>query len=258
MKKSKVSLLAAALLLVLIAPQANAFIFTDFVAEAQRIEQMSQVAEYIQMFDTYRQVFDQYKAVFDDYYNSFHLVFSRLPAADWIDFSPSNWDRLTDHVITIWKTFDEGAWQSQVLALKTTPLYSNDPDYQAYADNLISLSEQQVARLKQEEADLIDLEAQDGAHNAAIQRFESRNGELVIGENDMGNEVALSQQIALTNAILIELASIQAETKVVEQRLLTDQKEERNLVMSMKQLEIDAQNGDFNNLNYLSTLSETR
>jgi hypothetical protein len=257
MKKSKASLLAAALLLVLIAPRANAFIFTDFVAEAQRIEQMSQVAEYIKMFDTYRQVFDQYKAVFDDYYKSFHLVYSRLPLADLIDFNASNWGRLNDHFITIWKTFDEGAWQSQVLALKTTPLYSNNPDFQAYADNLIGLSEQQVASLKQEEADLIDLQSQDAAHNDDIERFKSRNAELV-SEDQVDSEVALSQQVALTNAILIELASIQAETKVVEQRLLTDQKEERNLVTRMKQLEIDAQNGDFNNLNYLSTLTETR
>jgi hypothetical protein len=257
MKKCKVSLLAAALLLLLIAPRANAFIFTDFVAEAQRIEQMSQVAEYINMFDTYRQVFDQYKTVFDDYYKSFHLVYSRLPLADLIDFNASNWGRLNDHFITIWKTFDEGAWQSQVLALKTTPLYSNNPDFQAYADNLIGMSEDQVTRLKQEEADLISLQSQDAAHNADIERFKSRNAELV-SEDQADSEVALSQQVALTNAILIELASIQAETKVVEQRLLTDQKEERNLVMRMKQLEIDAQNGDFNNLNYLSTLTETR
>ena len=257
MKKSKVSLLAAALLLLLIAPRANAFIFTDFVAEAQRIEQMSQVAEYINMFDTYRQVFDQYKAVFDDYYKSFHLVYSRLPLADLIDFNASNWGRLNDHFITIWKTFDEGAWESQVLALKTTPLYSNNPDFQAYADNLIGMSEQQVASLKQEEADLIDLQSQDAAHDADIERFKSRNAELV-SEDLVDSEVALSQQVALTNAILIELASIQAETKVVEQRLLTGQKEERNLVTRMKQLEIDAQNGDFNNLNYLSTLTETK
>jgi len=250
-------ILIGALLLLLFASQANAFIFTDLVAYGQRIEMMAQTADYIQLFNTYRQQFDKYKAQFDDYYNSFHLVYSRLSASDLADFSPSNWGRLTDHFITIWKTFDEGAWQSQVLALKATPLYSNNPDYQAYADSLINLSEQQISRLKQEEADLIDLQAQDSAHSLAIQRFEGRNAELVLGDDQVGDEVALSQQIALTNAILIELATIQAETKVVEQRLLTDQKEERNLIMSMRQLEIAAQNGDFNNLNFLSTLTKT-
>jgi len=258
MKETKVSLFAAALLVLLVADRANAFIFTDLVAYAQRIEQMSQVAEYIQMFNTYRQEFDQYKTQFDNYYGSFHTVYHRLSAADWRDFIPTNWGRLNDHFITIWKTFDEGAWQSQVVALQTTPLYSNNPDFQAYADNLISLSEQQVGRLKQEEADLIDLQNQDAAHNTDIQNFENENAALVLGPDEIGNEVDLSQQIALTNSILIELATIQAQIKVVEQRLLTDQKEERNLVTSMKQLEIDAENGDFNNLNYLLSLTKTQ
>ena len=44
---------------------------------------------------------------------------------------------------------------------------------------------------------------------------------LVLGEDTPGNEIALSQQIALMNSILIEIASIQAEQKVVQQRLLT-------------------------------------
>ena len=76
--------------------------------------------------------------------------------------------------------------------------------------------------------------------------------------DQVGNEIALSQQIALTNAILIELASIQAESKVVEQRLLTDQKEQRNLIMRMKQLEIEAQKGDIRNLDYLQSITKTQ
>jgi hypothetical protein len=196
--------------------------------------------------------------VFDKYFNTFHTVYKRLSSADWADFTPSNWGRLKDHLITFWQTFDEGAWQTQVLALRVSPMYARDPDYRQYADSLISLSEDQVTQLKQEEAHLIDLQNQDVAHNDDLERFKARNAELALGNDQVGQEIALSQQVALTNAILIELASIQAETKVVEERLLTDQKEERNLIMRMKQLEIDAQNGDLMNLNQFVTLTKTK
>jgi len=60
------------------------------------------------------------------------------------------------------------------------------------------------------------------------------------------------------NSILIEIASIQAEQKVVQQRLLTDQKEARNLIMKMKQLEIDAQRGSIRSIDQLSELTRSR
>jgi len=254
----KRAILTATLLLFLIPGRADAFIFTDLVAKVQRIEMMLQTSQLIGQIDTYRNEFDKYKRVFDDYLKSFHSVYRRISSLDWKDFDPSNWIRLKDHFITIWKTFDEAAWQSQVLALRVSPLYSTNPDYKAYADDLISLSEQQVARLKQEEAHLIELQAQDAAHYDDLERFKSRNAALVVGSDQQGDEAALSQQIALTNAILIELASIQAESKIVEQRLLTDQKEERNLLMRMKQLEIEAHNGDLSNLQHLLALTKTK
>jgi len=111
-------------------------------------------------------------------------------------------------------------------------------------------------QLRREEAHLIALQAQDSEHHAALERFKSRNAALVQGGESEGNEVPVSQQIALTNAILIELAAIQAESKIVEQRLLTQQKEARNLIMRMKQLEIEAQAGDQRNLGLL--LEQTR
>ena len=65
-------------------------------------------------------------------------------------------------------------------------------------------------------------------------------------------------QVALTNAILIELASIHAESKLVEERLLTDQREQRNLIMRMQQLEIDARKGDVINLNRVLALTKAK
>ncbi len=246
-----------AALLLLIADQAKAFIFTDLVAKVQRIEMMAQADTLLNHVDTYRQEFDKYKQVFDKYYLSFQNVYRHLPAADWRNYRSTSWWQLKDHVITIWKTFDEPAWQAQILALQTTPLYSADPDYRAYADGLVQLSEDQMVQLKKEEAQLIDLQAQDAEHYQALERFRSVNASLVVGNNNAENEqVALSQQVALTNSILIELASIQAETKVVEQRLLTEQKEARNLITRMRQLEIEAQQGDLKNLDVL--LAQTK
>ncbi len=254
----KKTFLMAALLIVVVTNQAHAFIFTDLIAEAQRARMMVQAAETISQINSYRQEFDKYKGVFDSYFKTFHTVYKRLSSADWKDFTPSNWSQLKDHFITFWQTFDEGAWQTQVLALRVSPMYARDPDYRQYADSLISLSENQVAQLKQEEAHLIDLQNQDAAHNDDLERFKARNAELALGEDQVGQEIALSQQIALTNAILIELASIQAETKVVEERLLTDQKEQRNLIMRMKQLEIEAQKGDLMNLNQVLNLTKAK
>jgi hypothetical protein len=251
-------MLSVTLLSLLAANQAHAFIFTDIAAHVQRIQMIGQAAQYIQQLNSYRQEFAKYKTAFDDYFKSFHIVYRRLSSGDWQDFVPSNWALLKDHFITIWKTFDEGAWQSQVLALRTTPLYSINPDYRAYADSLISLSDEQVSQLKREEAHLIELQNQDLKHYEDLEKFKIRNEALTLGDDKVGNEIALSQQIALTNAILIELASIQTEIKVVEQRLLTDQKEQRNLITRMKQLEIDAQSGDLRNLDYLETLTKTK
>lgn len=254
----KKSMFIAALFLLCVAGEAKAFVFTDLVAKVQRIQMIAQASQYIQQINNYRQEFDKYKKEFDNYFKSFHLVYRRLSQADWRDFVPANWNRLKDHFITIWRTFDEAAWQAQVLGLRTSPLYSINPDYREYADNLISLSEEQVDRLKKEEVDLLELQKQDKEHNDDLERFKSRNAALTLGPDQVGNEIALSQQIALTNAILIELASIQAESKVIEQRLLTDQKEQRNLIMRMKQLEMEAENGDTRNFDYINSITKTQ
>ncbi len=251
-------MVCAALFLLVIADQANAFIFTDLVAKVQRIEMMAQANDLLNHIDTYRQEFDKYKKVFDKYYLSFQRVYRHLPSAAWVNFNSTSWGQLRDHVIAIWKTFDEPAWQAQILALETTPLYSSDPDYRAYTDRLVQLSEDQMVQLKREEAQLIDLQTQDAEHYDALQRFRSANASLVVGDSTADDEVMLSQQVALTNSILIELASIQAETKVVEQRLLTQQKEARNLITRMKQLEIEAQQGDLKNLDQLLAMTKSK
>ena len=241
------------LLCILYCGSARAFVFTDVAAHAQRVQMIGQAANTIREINSYRAEFERYKSTFDNYYRTFNSVYRKLSAADWRDFTPRDWTRLDDHFIRIWKTFDEGAWLSQVTSLRTTPMYARNPDYRTYADSLIDLSEQQMTQLKKEESHLLELQDQDARHKEDLERFKNRNASLAVGGSD---EIALGQQIALTNAILIELASIQAESKIVEQRLLTDQREQRNLIARMRQLELQAQSGDRRNLEHI--LSTTR
>ena len=207
-------LLSATLLVLLIPSRADAFIFTDLIAKVQRIQMIAQAAKTLEQIDSYRKEFDKYKTEFDKYYQNFRRIYRRLSSLDWRDFTPSDWRRLSDHLITIWKTFDEEAWQTQVLALRISPLYSSSPDYKEYADKLVKLSEDQVTQLKKEEAHLIELQAQDAAHHEALERFKSNNAALVIGDDTPGSEVAISQQIALTNAILIERPGRQPRLRI--------------------------------------------
>jgi hypothetical protein len=243
----KKGILTAVLMFLFVPHRADAFVFVDVAATAQRVIQIANQVQQIAQMANYRNEFNKYKNQFDGYFSTFQTVYRRLNPADWRFYVSTEWARLSDHLIKIWRTFDENAWQGQILGLRTTRQYQVNPDYRAYADNLISLSEEQVDRLKQEEAHLIDLEKQDKEHNEALARYKIQNQALITGPAGPGNEVYLPQLTALTNAILIEIAQIQAETKVVEQRLLTDQKEQRNLITKMKQLETEAQQGDSRN-----------
>ena len=250
----KKGILIAALMFLFVPHRADAFIFSDPVAAAQRITQIANQVQQIMQMTNYLNEFNKYKNQFDSYFSTFQTVYRRLNPSDWRYYVPTEWVRLSDHMIRIWRTFDENAWQGQILGLRVTRQYQTNPDYRTYADSLISLSEEQVDRLKQEEAHLIDLEKQDKEHREALERYKLQNQALITGPSGPGNEVYLPQLTALTNAILIESAQIQAETKVVEQRLLTDQKEQRNLITRMKQLETEAQQGDSRNQETLKNM----
>jgi hypothetical protein len=250
----KKGILIAAFMFLFVPHRAHAFLFTDMVAYGQRIIQIANQAQQIMQMTNYLNEFNKYKTQFDTYFSTFQTVYRRLNPSDWQYYVTSDWALLNNHLIKFWRTFDQNAWQEQVLGLQTTPQYQTNPDYRAYADGLIRLSEDQVTRLKQEEAHLIDLEKQDKEHRDALLRYKAQNQALITGPAKPGDEVFLPQLTALTNSILIESAEIQAETKVVEQRLLTDQKEQRNLITRMKQLETAAQQGDSQNQQTLKNM----
>ena len=85
---------------------------------------------------------------------------------------------MKDHVIAIWKTFDQGAYDAQVMSLRINPLYERSPEFRAYADKLISLSEGLVTQLKARRGSLMELQAQDASHADALERFKGRNAGL--------------------------------------------------------------------------------
>jgi len=224
---------------------------------AQRAAQFTQTAahyvssnSHYAQFMNYVTQFNQYRSQFESYFNNFRFVYRRLSSADYYrDFNPSNWNwtRLDNHLIRTWRTVNQTAWDVQVLTLRASRLYDSNPVYRRYADKLIELSEEQADQLKKEEAHLLELEAQDTRHKDALETFKNTNASLATGSG----ELALGHQIALTNAILIELASIQAEARIVEQRLLSMQRDQQNLIARMKELELEAQQDDSRNLEYI-------
>ena len=263
MKKIIIKTILCLSIFVFFANPARAFIFTDASAIAQRAAQFTQTAahyvssnSHYAQFMNYVTQFNQYRTQFENYYNNFRYVYRRLSSADYYrDFNPSNWNwtRLDNHLIRTWRTFNQTAWDVQVLTLRASRLYDSNPIYRRYAERLIELSEEQAEQLKKEEAHLLELEAQDARHNEALETFRNTNAALATGSG----EIALGHQIALTNAILIELASIQAETRIVEQRLLSMQRDQQDLIARMKELELEAQQDDSRNLEYIiSTTTE--
>src|SRR5437016_973822 len=116
MKKTPVT---AILTFLFFSGSTQAFIFTDTAALAQRAAHFLQTQAHYEMFATYKGEFDKYKVEFDRYFQDFRRIYRRLSSLDWEDFNPSSWERLKDHFITIWKTFDQLAYETQVIALRT-------------------------------------------------------------------------------------------------------------------------------------------
>ena len=65
-------LFPATLLVLLIPCRADAFIFTDLVAQAQRITMIEQAAQHLEHIDSYRKEFDKYKKLDPSKYEVFY------------------------------------------------------------------------------------------------------------------------------------------------------------------------------------------
>ena len=242
---------------VFFAHSAFAFAFTDISALAQRAIQFVQTAahyaqsvQHFNQFFGYVQEFNNHRRQFESYYRNFNRVYRQMSSSAYYrDFNPSNWrwTRIDDHLLRVWRRYNHAAWEVQMLAIRTSRLYETNPIYRRYADRLIALSEEQVENLRKEEAYLQELEAKEEQHMATLERLRNTNHDVVTADG----EISLSHQIALTNAILLELAAVQAESRAIEQRLLTLQRDQQNLIAQMKQFELEAQRDDGLNLDFI-------
>ena len=243
---------------------ARAFIFSDVAALGQRALQFVQTAaHYTQsahhytastshyaQFMGYVTQFNQYRSAFENYYNNFRSVYGRMSSASYYrDFDVSNWNwtRLDNHLLRTWRTVNQSTWQAQALALRASRLYESSPLYRRYAERLIELSEEHVENMMKEEALMRDLEQRSAERRDTLERFRNTNAGLSTGSD----EISAGQQAALTNSILLELAAIQVETSVIEQRLRAAQQDQQNLIAQMKQLELEARESDALNLEHI-------
>jgi len=238
---------------------AKAFIFTDGAALVQRAAQfVSTVSHYAASvthfsdFVRYTQEFNSYRNQFTSYYNNFKNVYRRLSSGDYFrDFDVSNWNwtRLDDHILRTWRTYNQAAWDLQMLALRTSRLYETNPAYRRYADRLVALSEERIDGLRQEEALSLEMESRSRDRREALARLKETNERLVTG--DAATEVDAGQLQALNNRILLELAAIQVENNIIDQRRVARELEINNLIAEMRQLEVEAQQTDVSNLNFI-------
>ena len=130
--------IAAALILFGLTERADAFIFTDTAALAQRASQFIQTAAHYKTFLTYKDEFDKYKLEFEKYFKNFRQIYRRLSSGDWQDFTPSDWARLRSRHRNL-KTLTRRPMTPR--CCRSQPIfYTRSPEYKAYADNLIHLS----------------------------------------------------------------------------------------------------------------------
>ena len=260
------AVLCFSLMFVFFTGSARAFVFSDVAALAQRAMQFVQTAShytqsanhYTSSASHYAQFmghvsqFSQYKSQFENYYNNFRSVYKRMSSASYYrDFDVSNWNwtQLDNHLLRTWRTVNQSTWQAQTLALRASRMYENNPIYRRYADRLITLSEEHVESLIKEEALTRELEQRSAERRETLARLRDTNAILSTGSD----EISAGQQAALTNSILLELAAIQVETSILEQRLRATQQEQQNLISQIKQLELEARENDALNLEHIIT-----
>ena len=264
MKRFIVKTILCLSIFVCLTNSARAFVFSDVAALAQRASQFIQTASHYAQsvnhytasishyaqFMGYVTQFNQYRTAFENYYNNFRSVYRRMSSTSYyrdFDVSNWNWSRLDNHLLRTWRTVNQSTWQAQTLALRASRLYESNPLYRRYADRLIELSEEQVESMRKEEALMRELEERSAERRETLARLRNTNADLSTGDD----EISAGQQAALTNSILLELAAIQVETSILEQRLRASQQDQQNLIARMKQLELEARESDSLNLEHI-------
>jgi hypothetical protein len=185
-----------------------------------------------------------YRRQFEQYQNQYRRITSGRYLQD---FNVSNWDwmRLDDHILRTWRSWNQAHWDIQMMGLRASRLIENNPAFRIYVDRIEALGREKQESLKKEEALTRELEKRLQDRRDALEKLQTTNQNLAVGSSGEMDTGALQ---ALNNRILLELAAIQVESHVIEQRRLAKEIELNNIMMEIKNIEAEARRSDGQNL----------
>jgi len=238
-----------------LAAPAQAFVFTDASALAQRAAQFIQTAQhYVASVTHYRQVvdyaqqFNQFRNQFNTYWNTYNRIHRRVTSGQYtsaFDVTKWNWSRLDDHIIRTWRSYNRAFWDAQQLALMTNQLIQTNPAYRAYVDRLVHLKEEKITNLQANEAMLEELEQQNRDSREALIKLEARNKELTTNAGGSTDPMDTAQLQSLNNLVMLEQTSILAREAAIRNLERKQEEEARHLAAELRALEIELKRDAF-------------
>jgi len=237
---------------------AQAFVFSDVPAIAQRAAEFIKSAQrHIETATHYRKVveyareFNAYKQQFQSFQNSFDRVYRKIKSGDYtraFDISKWDWRNLDDHILRTWTTWNQASWDLQKLILQAGKLYETNPAYKRYADRLAALGDEKAERAKREEASIRNLERRHEEYKVDLNKLRETNRELTEGNTDDINGAQLQ---ALNNQILLLQTLIQAEEKTIEDQRQKLEKSVFNDLMEIQKATQELHKDDGRNFEFI-------
>jgi len=256
MKKTALKTVLCLTLVFCFTANARAFVFSDVAAFGQRASQFIQTATHyassvthFKEFAGYAQEFNNYRNQFTGYFNTFKSVYRNISSGRYTSaFNVSNWDwtRLDDHILRAWRSFNQASWDLQKLSLRTSQMFETNPAYRRYAERLIAVSDEKIESLKKEEALSAELEKQTKDQQDTLKKLRDTSEQLATQSDPSASELQ-----SMTNVILLELARIQVESGVIEQRRQRLAQELQNLMGELYSAELEAKQDDALSLEYI-------
>lgn len=240
---------------------ARAFVFSDVPAFGQRVAaDLKRAAEWLSTTTHYKQVvdyakeFNQYRNQFDSYWKTFNRIYSRVGSGAYTsDFDVTKWDwtRLDDHILRTWRSYNQAAWDAQILALHTSRLMETNPAYRRYVESLETLAREKAESLKKEEADMLVIEGELKQHIETLDKLKATNEKLTTTQGSGTEPIDAAQLQSLNNLIALEQAAIQIKSNLLEQRRRDAEKANTNFLAEIQRLEIEARQGDERNIEHI-------
>jgi len=244
---------------------ANAFVFSDISALAQRAVQFIQTAtHYTASVTHYKQVvdyakeFNQYRNQFDNYWKTFNRIYTKINRGDYArDFNVSDWNwlMLDDHILRTWRSYNQASWDAQLLALRSSRLIDTNPAYRRYVERLEVLTVEKAESLKKEEADILIIEGELKQHMETLDKLKETNEKLTIVQGSSTDPIDAAQLQSLNNLIVLEQVAIQVKSNLLEQRRREAERANTNFLAEIQRLELEARQGDEQNLEHIMNFS---